>query len=155
MKELRIPMDRFDFDRFLSEFRAHAEQVINPDYALAYIDDSGDVPEYVGFMDRVEIIELLEDNKLVFIFFSETNLGEPVACIDGMSYEVNEELNFIMGENDCVGFLFQKEGNHLIIHSAMNTGGACVSPPPSVFIEADCSIFDPPMEQYLQRFVLA
>jgi hypothetical protein len=122
---------------------------------VAYIDDSNDVPEHMGFMEKGEIFELLNDNKLVFIFFSESNIGEPVACADGRSYEIDDELDFCMGEDECVGFLFQKDGDDLIIHSAMHTGGACVWPPPTVFIEPDCSIFDQPMEAYLQRYILA
>ena len=62
--------------------------------------------------------------------FSENNIGEEINCANGELYEIDGNSDFnLIGDS---------EG--LIINSAVNYGGTCPGPFPSIDIETDCDI---------------
>lgn len=154
MKEIIVPIEKFDFQRFEDKSIEFAKQVLDTDYAVAWVEKSGDIPEYeINYLDRSSLLEALNQGKALFFMFTNTNTGDSINCVDGEGYEIDEESDFCLGDADCVGYLLQIKNGVLTINSAVNSGGACTFPPPSLDIEINCDVFDKPMEKFIKRFI--
>ena len=154
MKEIIVPIHKFDFKGFAAKSIEFAEQYIDPDYAVAWVDEPGDIPEYVNdYENKDALLELLIEGKVLFIMFSDSNIGDSIACADSNEYVIDEDSDFCLGDTDCVGYLLQSKDSVLTINSAINASGACTAPPPSVDIENDCDVFDKPLEDYIKKYI--
>lgn len=132
-----------------------AEEIMDPAYSVAWVRNSGDIPQYDEDKDeRDYLAELKEEGKMLYFTFSNTNVGDPINCADGKEYEIDEDSDFCLGEADTVGYLIRYDNGDLIINSAVNASGACVAPPPSIDLEADCDVFDEPMAKFIRKFIV-
>lgn len=153
MKEIIVSIDKFNFNKFVERSIEFAEEIVSPGYAIACIENPGDMPEYeINYENKDELIRLINNGKSLFFMFSSNNIGEPINCANGEEYDI-ENSDICLGEADCVGFLIQKKEEVFVINSAINAGGGCPAPAPSVDIEIDCDIFDKPMEEFIKKFV--
>ena len=157
MKQKKVATNDFDLEGFtnavLSFLGGEVSPDVHPSYAIVKVDAPGGVPEFGPEEGRSNFMEEFEARHLLFFPFSSSNVGEPVRCADGQSRELNDDSDFIIGDVDCVGFLFQLKEGVLYIDSAVHAGGACVAPPPSIDIE-NCNVFDAGMEAFIDRFIL-
>jgi hypothetical protein len=154
MKEIIVPFEKFNFNGFVKEMLVFASEIMNPAYSVAWVYESGDFPEYdEDKEDRDYITELKEEGKCLYFTFSNVNIGDPINCADGNEYEIDEDSDFCIGDVDTVGYLLQYKDGDLIINSAINAGGACTAPPPSVDIVLDCDVFNEPMERFIRKFI--
>ena len=155
MKEIRVPIEKFNFNKFVDDYIKFAPEVVNTDYAVAIIEKSGDAPEFVDdFEDKKELLNLLNQGKALFFMFSDVNVGQgDIACADGNEVEIDEDSDFnLIGEVDCVGFLISKKNEEFIIKSAIHYGGSFPGSKESIDIETDCDIFEAPMQKYIESF---
>jgi len=156
MKEVIINKDKFKFNDFTAsilEFLKSWGMEVHPSYAIAMVEEPGDAPEYGPEEGRNNFLDELSAGNYLFFPFSTSNLDEPISCANGKAYKLDEESDFVIGDIDCVGFLIKLDNGNFIINSAVNAGGACMAPPPSVDI-TDCDIFDKPMKNYLNNFMI-
>ena len=154
MKELRVSFEKFDFNGFVNEMYEFACEIMDPSYAVPWVNESGDIPEYDEDKDdRDLLLELKAEGKQLYFTFSNVGIEESINCADGEEYEIDEDSNFGLGEADTVGYLLKLYDGELIINSARNSAGGCMFPPPSIHIEEDCDVFDEPMEKFIKKFI--
>ena len=159
MKYTNSEVDDFDFSGFIDTILKFNKTIISqdfdPTFAIVEVPEIGGVPIYGSENDGRDIYsELVNEGKRLFFPFSATNVGEPIPCADGNSYELDEENGELcMGVADSIGYLVEIENGKIVIHSAIHCGGACVAPPPSVDLLEDCEVFEEPMMEFLERFV--
>lgn len=156
MKEIRLSFEKFMFNEFVEKMFEFACEIMESSYAVPWVYKVGDIPEYDEEKDeRDYVTELKEEGKQLYFAFSNINIGDPINCADGKEYEIDEESRFCLGDTDTVGYLLKYHDGELIINSAVNAGGACVAPPPSIDLEKDCDVFDKPMEKFIKKFITA
>jgi len=157
MKQREVAIEKFNMDGFtkaILEFLGEeVSPEVHPSWAIVRVAAPGGIPEYGPEEGRSNFMEELEAGHLLFFSFSSSNMGEPIRCADGQYREIDEESDFCIGQTDCVGFLFQLKEGVLYINSAVDAGGACVAPPPSVDIQG-CDVFDAGMEAFIDSFIL-
>ena len=158
MKEKKVNLEKFDLQSFTSAtlkfLTTQVSEEVDPSFAIVTVTAPGGIPEFGPEKGRSNFLEELKSGLLLFFPFSSSNVGDPIPCADGNSYEIDSDLDsdFTLGDTDCVGFLLSLKDNTLHINSACHAGGCCVAPPPSVDIES-CDIFDAPMEQFICKFI--
>jgi len=156
MKQKKVAVKDFDFKGFtkalLGFLGKELGEEVHPSYGIVTVAEPGGVPEYGPETGRANFQEELEAGKLLFFPFSSSNVDEPIPCADGKKRKLAEDSDFMMGEVDCVGFLVQLKAGAFYINSAMQAGGACPGPVPSVDI-MDCDLFDAPMEKFIGKFI--
>ena len=158
MKQLTVPISEFDLSTFIKDILKFNKTVVSkevdPSYAIVVVSEIGGIPNYGPESGGRDIYsELVDEGKRLFLPFSSSNIGEPMPCADGNSYEIDEDSDFCMGDIDCVGYLVEKEGDNLLIQSAINAGGGCPVPPPSVELLEDCDVFEDGMREFLERYI--
>lgn len=67
--------------------------------------------------------------------------------------EENEDSDICIGDVDCLGYLVQKKDGLFLINTAINFGGGCPVPPPSIDLLEDCCFFEQPMREFIDRFI--
>lgn len=181
MQETKIEFENFDFHHFVDSMFDFAPKVLSdPEYFVQWVKESKDEPnDLENCLDHNVLLKALEDGKCLFFSFSDVNFGEPIRCANGKAYllldddYVNEndedendedeyeiivaedynDSDFCFGDVDCLGYLLEKKGDQLIINTAINAGGCCPGPGPSIDIKEDCYIFDQPMKEFIQGFI--
>lgn len=108
-----------------------------------------------------------DENNYVYVNFSTSCVGDPIACIDGNSYgndyfdedeEEDEEDTGaeMLDESSSFGYIIQyKDGLYLISSRIFSmTTIKCSVPPTEVvqFVD-DCLEFEEPLTKYLDRFI--
>jgi len=158
VKQIKIAIDKFDFEDFQKEVIGFLAGQVSPDvhpsWAVVGIDAPGDEPEYGPEEGRSSFLDELNAGRYLFFPFSSSNACGPIDCADGecREYEDSEETEAIIGDVDCVGFLLKLKEGILYIDSAIHAGGSCPAPPPSVDI-SDCDIFEDGMKEFIRRFI--
>lgn len=155
MKEICVPIEKFNFNKFVDDYIKFAPEVVDTDYAIAIIENSGDAPEFVeDFEDKKELLNLFNQGKELFFMFTDVNAGQgDIVCADGNEVKIDEDSDFsLIGEVDCAGFLISKKNEEFTINSAIHYGGFVPGGKESVDIEMDCNIFDVPMKKYIESF---
>lgn len=170
MKKIEIFYEKLDFKSLVGATLEFAGKYFKSYFAIPWIYEVGDSPVYgkdeddcIGsyenipeHIDRDFMDELTNEGKLLFFTFSTNNIGEPVECANGMSYEIDEDdvLNddFYFGDTECLGYLFKYNSGILTIQSAVNSSGACMCPS-SISIQENCGVFDDPMYEYIKTFI--
>jgi len=155
METITIPFKQFRFNDFMRRMLEFSKEITDIAYAVPWVMDPGDIPEYdEDNIGRNYLTELKEEKKYLYLAFSSTNIGEPIHCADKKEYEIDDNFNFCLGEADTVGYLLKFENGDLIINSAINAAGACTAPPPSIDIEKKCYIFDNPIQKFISEFII-
>lgn len=159
-----ISLNNFDFNGFteaiLEFLGGQISEEIHPSWAIVTVDEPRGTSEYGPEEGRSNFLDELQSGQRLFFPFSSSNVGEPVPCADGESrqvvYDEEDETknDFIMGDVDCVGFLFKLEDNKLCISLAIHAGGSCPGAGPAVKIEKDCGVFTAGMNSFIDKFVI-
>ena len=155
MKKITINKNDFCFDEFaesIVDFLAR-QGCEDPSSSVARVSAPGGMPKCGPGEGRPDFLRELEEGGLLFFPFSGANMGEPIPCADGVDRLLDEGSGLFFGDIDCVGFLVELKGDDFVINSAVDAGGCCPGPPPSVDITTDCGVFDAPMEAFLQSFI--
>jgi hypothetical protein len=156
VEQISVKTDRFQFDIFLETIlgfiTSGVPEDIHPSSYIMIVDDENN--SYWGQEEgRNNFLGELSEGQSLFFPFSWTNVGEPIKCADGESYEIDEDGEFGLTEVDCVGFRVQLDSGSFAIQTAVSTGGGH-SESPCVVIEEDCDVFDKPMKLFIDRFII-
>lgn len=180
MKGIKIDLEKFDLHGLVKYTLDFLQDYLPPGYAIPWIYNLGDKPVYYkneadpDAIGRDYYNELVNEEKLLYFDFSESNLGMPVICADGYAYLLDDELDeneedklkeynrgggynqekyFSMGDSENLGYLLKYHDGELTIWSARHSGGGCLVPPPSIDVEEYCGIFDEPMYKFINKFI--
>lgn len=154
MKELVVANDSFQFNSFTDAILKFLPRVISheihPSSAITRVESLDDIPEWGPEKGRSNFLNELTEGYCLFFPFTATNVGEPIACANGKSYDIDEDTECNLSEADCDGFLVKLEKGNFVINSAFQAGGGHSSP----YIEiTDCGVFDRPMKRFVNKFV--
>lgn len=160
MKEIRIALSRFNLSRFIGEiFNFMHQNDISPTVVVCF-SENGDVAELeADEVNQDSIKELLFQGEILFLPFSDINVGEPVPCVDGNHYllsdpdELDQEVAVSIDEVESVGFLVQVEQEMAVICPAVFLGGEYYEID-SAEMGEDLKEYSEPMNQFVQRFVI-
>ncbi|MDD4170060.1 MAG: hypothetical protein PHD36_07390 [Desulfotomaculaceae bacterium] len=163
MRGLKIDLEKFDLQGLVKHTLEFLRDYLPPSYAIPWIYNLGDKPVYYknesdpDAIDRDYYNELVNEGRLLYFDFSESNLGMPIICADGNAYLLGEENDqekyFCMSDSENLGYLLKYHDGKLTIWSARHSGGGCLFPPPSINIEEYCGIFDEPMNKFINKFM--
>lgn len=165
MIEMKIPVQKFDAKGFVADIlRFLKEEGIggeNPESVIAEVMEDGSTPYWGDIIPNRDILhELLGAGKPLFFTFSNTNVGDPIACADGKSIQLDdedeedeEESQFYIGETEVVGFVLQVLEGDLTIQTVVHGPGAGCSQAPSVEEIEDAGPFERGMTEYVNRFI--
>lgn len=159
MKEIKIGLNRFDLTGFIEKiFDFMYLNDISPKVVVCFSED-GDLAELeVDEINQKSIQEMLFQGSLLFLPFSDINVGEPVPCADGAKYllsdpgGLDEEVVMSVDEVESVGFLLQVEREMAIICPAVFKGGDYYETDP-VEMDEDMTEFSEPMSKFVEQFV--
>lgn len=160
MREFKIELKRFDLSRFIGEiFDFMRRNDILPTVVVCFSED-GDLTELeVDEINQESIRELLFQGKILFLPFSDINVGDPVPCADGKQYylsdpgDLDQEVAVSIDVVESVGFLVQIEQEKAVICPAVFQGGEYFGMEPTE-MEEELKEFSEPMDRFVQQFVL-
>ena len=154
MKELIVKKERFDFDSFTKATLEFLSMIISdkvhPSTAITRVESLDDIPEWGPEKGRSNFLNELTEGYFLFFPFTATNVGEPIDCANGKSYEIDDDTECNLSEVDTDGFLVKLEKGNFIINSAFQAGGGQFPP---YFEITDCGVFDKPMKRFVNKFV--
>ncbi|HEY8889651.1 MAG TPA: hypothetical protein VIM70_05315 [Clostridium sp.] len=154
MKEISAPFAKFKFEIFVNKMVTFAEKTMDSDYAVAWIDKAGGFPGYdVDKKERDYQMELKEEGKMLYFYFSDVDSGDPINCANGKKYTLDKYSNFSLSVSTTIGYLLKYKDGEIIINSAMNSGEPSLGPLPSIDLYDDCDVFDEPMGKYIKKFI--
>ena len=168
MIEIKMPVQKFDVEGFVTDILKFIESqgigADGPETVIAEVEEDGSTPNWGELIsDRNILHELLEEEKALFFTFSDTNIGEPISCADGNSYQIDndeeydeeddEEESFCMGEAEVVGYVLKVSQGELSIQTVVHGPGLMCFDGPSVEEIEDAGPFEQGMTEYLKRFV--
>lgn len=171
MKEIRIPMEKFDLDGFINETLRFLETVVSeecdPSYGITWVEAPGGYPydgDTTGWDFRSKLM-----NESVYLFFPFASFfGEKlVGCADGNSYQCpwknsgywdpsqdeddeGDELPFTV--EDLVGYLVRVEDGTISIMSA-TSGPFAGMPPFRVDLLPGGDFLEQPLVDFVNRFI--
>lgn len=103
MIDITVNFDDFDIERLIDSTLKFAEKNFPPYFAIPWVEEVGDSPTYSKTVeeeenieyknlpvnsDRNYVSELMNEKKMVFFTFSNSNQGDPVGCADGKEYHL-------------------------------------------------------------------
>lgn len=158
MRAIKIDLNRFDLMGFMGViFNFMRSKEIWPE--VVYFSENGDPLELEGDGINLEYIqELLFQGKIIFLPFSDINVGEPIPCADGGHYLIydlsglDEEVAVSMSEIESVGFLAQVEQEMIALCPALFRGGEYEAINVSE-MEEELKEFNEPMAKFVHGFV--
>lgn len=158
MREFRIPLNRYDLSRFIGEiFEFMHKNDISPSMVACFSEDGIPAELKAAEISRGSVEELLLQDRILFLPFSDINIGEPIPCADGKSYslstsnDLDEEVLISANPVESVGFLVQVEEGEVIICGAVFRGGE-YNPIEGVELDEDLKEFSRPMALFVERF---
>ncbi len=166
MRELRVPVNRFDLESFIDEIFNFLKTVLDedtdPSYAVAWLREDNGEPDYGPENEsRDHREELLEDRKILFFPFSTSNVDQLITCADGEEYELvglyeadpdEEYEEFQLGDTDVLGYLIKVENREFVINSAVHGGGDSRRGP-YIRIVQDCDHLDEPLHDFVIHYI--
>lgn len=151
-----VTLDKFGLGDFIQSnlgfYKTVLNEGINPtDIVQELTGNEGQVRDIQENETRDLESELLKDNKSLFFPFSDIGMTDSIRCANGNSYEISEESEFCIGDNEQAGLVVNVNNDTITFESAVFSGGFYPSPP-SIDI-CDCDVFDKPMQDYVESFV--
>ncbi|NLW47888.1 MAG: hypothetical protein GXY86_11200 [Firmicutes bacterium] len=158
MGEIKIDLNRFDLMGFMGViFNFLRLKEIWPE--VVYFSEDGEPLKLeADAINRDSIQELLFQGKIIFLPFSDINVGEPIPCADGGQYliigsdEFDEEVGVSANEIELVGFLIRVSEAVLEICPAVFRGGEYETVN-LMELEEDLKEFSEPMDRFVNKFV--
>jgi len=130
MGELKTELSSFDLTGFIDkifDFMRRNEISLS---GIVYFSEDGDLVELdVEEINQDSILNYLSEGKIVFMPFSDINVGDPIPCADGNQYlisdssDLDEEVAIPVEQVESVGYLLQVEAETLKISPAVLKGG--------------------------------
>ena len=180
--KLEVNIEKFNLSSFLDESEKKGEGIMNP--TVQVIENLEDCWE-----DEIEVYpsdylidKLVNDDKYLYVNFSEPGLNREINCIDGGTYYlINEEdyeiemeeedgslpedvapvKNLYISESESIGYLLKYEDYKLTIQSAIYylhgkqfVGPCGMGSTTEIEIEDDVEIFEQPMLEYITQYVI-
>lgn len=159
MKEIKIGLNRFNLAAFIEKiFDFMNANDISPRVVVCFSEDGDSEELDVDEINQSSIQELLFQGAIIFMPFSDINVGEPVPCADGYQHllsdpeGLDEEVVMSVDEVESVGFLVQVEREMVIICPAVFKGGDYYETDP-VEMDEDMTEFSESMSKFVKQFV--
>lgn len=173
MKEIKIPLKKFDLTQFVKEmldfiakqYKVSSAEDMDPSYMMPTLSKFGPIWRARfnedSHVKRDILSELLDEKQLLFFIFSFPIDDESHHCADGKEYilpeeTINEESDsdFGLGDTDSVGFLVQVKNGVVTLNSGiLELEGGLPGPGPIVDIVDDCDVFETHMTKFLDKFM--
>ncbi len=159
MGEFRVGLSRFDLSGFIGEiFDFLHRNDISPTVVVSFTQDGAAAESEMDEITQDSTWELLLRGEILFLPFSDINVGESIPCADGNSYSIftssglDEEVAVSAEQVESVGFLVKVEQENIEICPAVFKGGDYCQMDPNE-IEGDLKEFNEPMFQFVGRFM--
>ena len=155
MQNQSFPLSAFALGQFLAAYTEFyqwwSESEVDGSLAVSLIDRFGDTP--VPSHKECDWAEMLIDHgKLVFFPFHEPITDDEIKCLDGSTYQDDEDdANIDIGVADNYGYLVEVRDGTITFYPALNDGSS--GPLPTVDVQHECGVFDEQMGAFLDRFV--
>ncbi len=159
MKEVKFSLNRFDLTGFIEEiFNFMKLNDISPEVVACFTEDGGVAELKADLINEDYIRNLLILEKILFLPFSDINVGEPIPCADGGQYIIanldglDEEVAVSSDGVESIGFLIQVKQEMIEICPAAFKGGS-YEEIDSQEMEEDLKEFSEPMSRFVDRYV--
>lgn len=158
MREIRIPLNKFNLTGFIEEIFDFMRRNEIPSIITCFSQD--------GVREKLEIdstgsydsvVELLLQGRILFLPFSDINTGEPIPCADGNRYSLSDSDDFDEGVMisadliESVGYLIQVEKGEAIICGSVFSGGE-YRPLEESETDENLKEISEPMGSFVERF---
>lgn len=171
MKEIRIPLKKFDLDGFISATLKFLDRKVDhPSLAITWVEAPDGCPNYETDENWDFRSKLLNEPVYLFFPFALPDLEGSFNCADGQSYmhpsdalqdfNVGEEEFKDQDETDespfgasIIGYLIQVEDGTISLTSAVCAMCGCL-PPPTVDLLPDGYFLEQPLVNFIKGFVL-
>ncbi len=170
MKEIRIPLEKFDLDGFINETLKFLDRKVDhPRLAITWVEAPGRCPNDETDKNWDFRSKLLSEPVYLFFPFALPDLEGSFNCADGQSYmhpsdagdrsyggeaesEYEEEIEENPLREDIIGYLVQvKDGTISIMSAICPLCGCC--PPPTVDLLPDGYFLEQPLVNFIKGFV--
>jgi hypothetical protein len=76
MESKRVKFSSFDINKFAGEILNFAEKIMDPNYAIAMVNELESGPEYNEEYDYTDYLREIKDNDVSLVFiYSDVNVG--------------------------------------------------------------------------------
>lgn len=156
MRAIVTEFEKFNFAGFADKSISLAQKFIVGGFEVLKTDMPGGVPEEFEHCTKLDVLmNEINAGKALFFMFGFNSTADSVACADGKTYPIDEDDDFIFGEEESLGYLLQMSGEVLIINSAVHCSGGCPVPQPSIDVITDCGAYDKPLTTFVNKFINA
>lgn len=159
MKEFRVPLNQYDLSRFIGEiFEFMHKNDISPSMVVCFSEEGIPAELKAAEISPDSVGELLLQERILFLPFSDINIGEPIPCADGKSYSLSasndlaDEVLISANPVESVGFLVRVEAGEVIICGAVFRGGEYY-PIEGAEMDEDLKEFSRPMALFVERYM--
>jgi hypothetical protein len=161
MKEISIPLEKFDLDGFIDKvldfLKSQVTEDVDPSCAIFWVESPGECPndgDEGGWDFRSK---LLNDRVFLFFPFALSSYEGSFECADGNCYTVlsedeDENDDQYSVEEDVVGYLVRVSDGSISIASAICPLSGSI-PPPTIDLLVDCKELEQPMLDFIHRFI--
>ena len=157
MIEIKVPSNKYNLMGFIGEVFNFMHQNDISFSTIAYFSEEGAAARLEGEITRDSVRELLLQDRILFLPFSDINIGEPIPCADGKQYslsepsDLDEEVAISAELVETVGFLIRVERGEVIICGAVLSGGEYY-PVEGAERDEELKEFSQPMALFVERF---
>lgn len=161
MKEIRMPVEWFNLQGLLEQtVQFLKEQVspgVDPTFGIVWVQNPGEVPIF-GPEEGWDVLAAIQEGKHVFFPFAHYYDDGILTCADGENYDLeidkeSDEHQFYIGMEDAAGYIIRVQDGYVTVNPAIDAGGACTAPPPSVELCDDLGPLEVPMTKYIAQFI--
>ncbi len=157
MEEFKNPLKHYDLLRFIGELFELRSNDISASIIVCFSEE-GALDELGVEEINLDLVKnLLLQGRILFLPFSDINVGEPIPCADGKRYslsapdDLDDEVAISAELVESVGFLVRVEEGEVIICGAVFSGGDYY-PIEVGEMDGDVQEFCEPMGQFVERF---
>lgn len=163
MKQLVIPVERFDFDGFLEATYAFIRDRLkepDPSIWVQAMEPDSDFPEDMGCRD---VREDLEKGLALFVPFALPDMTGGTVCAHGRDYAtwqtleeeggVPEEHEYLVDDINEIGYIIHVKNEKYMIRTAQLFGGLSAGPLPYLEEQENMGIFEEAMAEFLRKFI--
>jgi hypothetical protein len=161
MKEICIPLEKFDLDRFIGKIldflKSQVTEDVDPSCAISWVESPGGCPndgDDGGWDFRSK---LLNGKAFLFFPFAFPGYEGSFECADGNCYRVlsededeDDDQDFV--EEDVIGYLVRVSDGSISIASAICPLSGSI-PPPTIDLLHYCKELEQPMIDFIQGFI--
>ncbi|MGL4774488.1 MAG: hypothetical protein ACRC2K_13085 [Clostridium sp.] len=154
-----IPVERFDFEEFLTEIRRNLSRELNGDFIPKYMEEISEGeyidipnPDYEGLPPNIIYKDISKNNRILYVSFiynCQTYGTGGFLCGDGQELDPNIIYYGEVIHDDC-GFIVQSKNGELIFKKG-NFGGR-IEEDHSASLVNNVGDFQYIMEEFLEKF---